>query len=299
MLNIKEKESKNIVEIVGILKELDINEGTSKKSGKDYISATAKVVLDQDINGVATECVVPVRFFAMKEKADGSENKVYSRIQSYRENFTSISAAEDASKADRVKISGARISENPYVNQSNTLVEKNFVINGSFINKARETDVDGATFEVSGVVGKIMPEVDSEDNETGRLIVHLIIVEYNGNVSVLKMVAEGPAKAHIEQNWNQGDTVNANGIINMCASVKTITEEQGFGPPLVKKQTTYRQELVIIGGSGTGLDEAYSYDGDDIRVALSNRTAKLNELKENVKSSNSTPKAAPKKGFEF
>jgi hypothetical protein len=46
MLNIKEKESENVVEIVGILSELDITDGTSKGTGKDYISATAKIRLD-------------------------------------------------------------------------------------------------------------------------------------------------------------------------------------------------------------------------------------------------------------
>lgn len=299
MLNIKEKESKNFVEIVGILKELDINEGTSKNSGKNYVSATAKVLLDQEVNGVATECVVPVRFFAMEKKTDGTDNKAYARILGYKEQFTSISAAEDASKADRVKISAAKISENPYMSQNGTLVEKNFTINGSFLNKARDTDVEGATFEVSGVVGKIMPEVDSEGNETDRLIINLIVVEYKGKVSVLKMVAEGPAKAHIEQNWNQGDTVNANGIINMCASVKTTVEEQGFGPALVRTQTTYRQELVIIGGSGNGLEEAYSYDGDDVRVALSERTARLEEIKSAAKTQSSAPAKSSSKGFEF
>ena len=38
MLNIKETESKNEVEVVGILKELEVKTGTSKKNGKDYVS---------------------------------------------------------------------------------------------------------------------------------------------------------------------------------------------------------------------------------------------------------------------
>jgi hypothetical protein len=46
MLNIKETESKNIVEVTGILNELEVTTGTSKKTNKDYVSATAKIRLD-------------------------------------------------------------------------------------------------------------------------------------------------------------------------------------------------------------------------------------------------------------
>ena len=296
MLNIKEKESKNFVEIVGILKELDINEGTSKNSGKNYISATAKVLLDQEVNGVATECVVPVRFFAMEKKSDGTDNKAYARIQGYREQFTSISAAEDASKADRVKISAAKISENPYVSQNGTLVEKNFTINGSFLNKARDTDVEGATFELSGVVGKLLPEVGADGEETGRLLVDFVVIGYKGIANVIRMVATDAAKAHIENNWQPGDTVNVNGIINMYSATRVTYEEQGFGKPLERKTTEYRQELVIIGGSQCGLEEAYSYDASDVKVACDERVAYLATLGD-AKKESAPAKEKPK--FQF
>lgn len=298
MLNIMEKESKNIVEVTGILNELEVVTGTSKKTGKDYVSATAKVRLDQDINGVVTENLIPVRFFAMKLKNDGTPNQAYQRILDYGQNLISATAAEDASKASKVKITGARLAENPFVRQDGTLVERNFIINGSFMNKQRDGDVEGATFELSGVVGKLLNETDKDGNDTGRLLVDFIVVGYKGTINVIRMVAEGPAKAHIEQNWSQGDTVNVNGIINMYSSTRIVYEEQGFGKPLERRIPEYRQELIIIGGSQCGLEEAYSYDASDIKVGIEKRTAELATLQPSSKKDSSTA-AKEKPKFQF
>lgn len=279
MLNIKEKESKNIVEVTGILNEMEVNTGTSKKTGKDYVSATIKVRLDQEINGVATENLIPVKFFAMKKKNDGTDNKAYQRILDFEKNFISATASENgAAGASRIKVTGAKIAENAYVRQDGSLAEKNFVINGSFINKQRDGDVEGATFELSGVVGKLLPEVGADGEETGRLLVDFVVIGYKGIANVIRMVATDAAKAHIENNWQPGDTVNVNGIINMYSATRVTYEEQGFGKPLERKTTEYRQELVIVGGSQCGLEEAYSYDASDVKVACDERVAYLATL---------------------
>lgn len=298
MLNIKEKESKNIVEVTGILNEMDVNTGTSKKTGKEYVSATIKVRLDQEINGVPTENLIPIKFFAMKKKNDGTDNKAYQRILDFEKNFTSATASENgAAGASRIKVTGCKLAENAYVRQDGSLAERNFVINGSFINKQRDGDVEGATFELSGVVGKMLPEVDSATGEeTGRLFVDFIVIGYKGVAHVIRMVAEGPAKSHIETNWTQGDTVNVNGIINMYSATRITYEEQGFGKPLERKTTEYRQELIIIGGSQCGLEEAYSYDASDVKVAIDERTAYLASLSE-AKKEAAPAKEKPK--FQF
>lgn len=297
MLNIKETESKNIVEVTGILNELEVTTGTSKKTNKDYVSATAKIRLDQDINGVVTENIIPVGFYANKLKNDGTENKMYKRILEYGQTLISATAAEDPSMASKVKISGASLTENAYYRQDGTLVEKNFAIRGSFINKQRDTDEEGATFEVSGVVGKMLNEVDKDGQETGRLFVDFIIIGYNGVAHVIRMVAEGASKAHIENNWNQGDTVNVNGKINMYSSIRIVKEEQGFGEPIERKIPEFRQELVIIGGSKYGLDEAYSYDSGDVKVAIDERAAYLKSLEQAKKATTTSTAKKPNFGF--
>ena len=60
MLNINEVESTNVVEIAGILKELDVEEKTTN-DGRDYVSAKAVIKVDQEINGQAVACEIPVR----------------------------------------------------------------------------------------------------------------------------------------------------------------------------------------------------------------------------------------------
>lgn len=300
MLNIKETESKNEVEVVGILKELEVKTGTSKNTGKDYVNLTAKVIVDQEINGKMTENLIPVKMMAMKLKKNGEANPAYQRIVDYGERFTSAAAAEDITKASRVRVTGCKLKENPYLRTDGSLLEKNFTIDGSFISKAGDSDEDQAIFEVSGVVGQLINETDKDGNDSGRLIVNLVVIGYNGVANVIKMVAEGAAKSHIEQNWSTGDTVKASGRINMCANVKVYYEEQGFGAPLEKKKTEFRQELVILGGSSGGLDEAYSYDADDVKMALNDRTARIEEIRSNPKkTSTSTSPAKGRPDFNF
>ena len=66
----------------------------------------------------------------------------------------------------------------------------------------------------------------------------------------------------------------------MTYTVKTWTEEQGFGEPIKRQRTESRRELIITGGSPSGLDEEYSYDMDAIKIALDDRQGRINKLSE-------------------
>ena len=298
MLDIKTKQSKNEVYISGILKELDVKEKTTG-DGRDYVSVLATVRADQEVDGEMTENEYPVRLFAFKKKSNGEDNKLYPIYVKYAENFTSLSAAETPNQASRVTVYGDRVnlSENIYYNaNTQKLFEKSFQINANFLNAARESDEEGGHFELSGVIGKTYEETDKDGAETGRLIIDFIIIGYNGRADVVKLYAKGNAKSFIEQNWNDGDTVKVTGDIVMSYKVDTILEEQGFGKPIERRVTTSRRELIITGGSNSGLEEELSYDANDIKVALNERNARK-EAAKTPKSGTTT--AAKKTGFDF
>lgn len=281
MLDIKKVQSTNRVNITGTLSELDIEERLTR-DGRQFITGTAKVRVDQEIGGEMTENEVPVRMFSMRNKSDGTENKMYDNIKQMAERFTSLAAAENPSQASRVSITGARLEENAWVDRNGEIHSGGFQISTNFMNPEREGDKEQAKFELSGVIANISEETDRNGEETGRLILKFIVVGYNGKADLITLIAQNPiAVNHIRQNWEKGDTVSLTGVINITHKVETWEEEQGFGEPITRTRTVSKSELLITGGSPSGLDEDMSYDNDSIKLALDDRMVRLNALKEN------------------
>lgn len=283
MLDIKKTESMNTVNIVGVLKELYIEEKvTSDKRG--YVQGKAIIAVDQEIDGAMVENEIPVRMFSMKKKKDGTDNAVYAAIVRMKENFTSLAAAETPSQASRVAITSGQLQENCWYDKTKGTVRTGFQISSNFMNKAKDEQNNCATFELTGVIGQISEETDRNGDETGNVLVKLIVVGYprnnNGYVEVINLVAKSPlAVEHIRNNWNQGDTVRVAGIVNISYHVTTWKEEQGFGDAIERTKTETKKELIITSGSATGFDEENSYDSDSIKIALNERSARLEELK--------------------
>lgn len=302
MLNIKERESTNVVEIAGILKDLNVEEKQTT-DGRGYVSCQATVKVDQEINGKAVECEIPVRMFSMALKKDGGPNKIYQSIVKYKDQFTSLAACPENQPelASKVIINAGRLEENIWVDPNSGEERSTFQISTNFMNAPRNTSdfTEGATFELSGIILTKTNEVDGNGDDTGRLKVKFGVVRYGGRLDVIDLIAESAnAVNFIEQNWSEGDTVNLNGAISINQSTKTWTEEQGFGEPIVRTKTVSRKELIILGGSASGLEEDYSYDNDAVKQALDERKVRIEELKQkaNVKGKTQAPK---QNGFGF
>ena len=233
----------------------------------------------------------------MEKKSDKvSDNPNYNRILGYKDTFTSLAAAEKPENASRITVA-ANIGENMWVDAQTKELRTNFRISSNFINKARETDEEKASFELSGVVGKITPEFDKDGNETGRIVVKFIIVQFGGKTDIIDLIAADTAKAHIETNWSEGDTVKAVGVINMKQKTVTWTESQGFGEPVKRTRTESSRELIITGGSAGGLEDMFSYDADDIKAALNERQKRIEELKNGANKPAPAPASTPNFGF--
>lgn len=291
MLDIMKTESRNEVNITGILSELDIAEGTTA-DGRDWIRGTANVQVDQETNGVVSENIIPIHMFSMRLKKDGELNKVYDIILGYKKAFTSLAAAEDPSEASRVSVSGGKLVENVWIDPSTGKERSNFQITTNFIKKTN-SETEEAKFQLSGVVIKMIEETDREDNPTGRLLLKFGVVKYGGKIDILTLIAQDSAKAHIEQNWQEGDTVKVTGKVIMTQKTIKTVEEQGFGEPIVSEKTVSSKELIIIGGSAGGLEESQSYDADSIKKACLERLQKIEALKENKAPAQHTAKTSP------
>lgn len=281
MLDIEKVQSVNEVTVIGVLKKLDVEEKETT-DGRKYITATASVGVDQEINGVMTENIIPIQSFSMRKKTDGTDNKAYDNILAMK-NFVSEAAAEDCAPT-RVMFSGrtCNINENIYVNRAGKLIDGIFQINCNFPNEDRRNLPDEATFTLTGVVGSIKPEY-KDDEETGRIKVKLIVVGYRGKANVIELIAEaGNAANFVEQNWHEQDTVSLTGAINMTYKVEEKKVEQAFGAPVIERHTVSKNELIITGGSFP-LDEDKSYDSGQVKVALGERQARIKENEDAAK----------------
>lgn len=292
MLDIKKVQSTNKVTVCGTLSELNIEEKQTS-DGRGYVSGTATVKVDQEVNGVMVENEIPVRMFSMRLKSDGNKNAVYDGIVKMKEDFTSLAAAEVPSQATRVLITSGQVQENMWLDKQTGQPKTNyFQISSNFIRKAGSEDTDKATFELSGVIGEIIDEVDKNGDETGRLKIKFIVVGYMGRVDVIELIAESPnAVNHIRTNWEKGETVTLAGVVNMTYKVVTWMEEQGFGPAIERRRTESKRELIITSGSPSGLDEETSYDNDSIMIALEERKGRIEKLSEKKTSTPSTNKS--------
>jgi hypothetical protein len=302
MLDIMKRESINEFIINGVLNEIDVKEGTSPKTNDGWISCEAAIRVDQEINGKVEENIIPIKLFSNRHKKDSSGkpsnelNVNYDRIKEYGEKLIALGSVEpgEEGKASRVSVT-ASIRENSFAGRDGRIVNT-WQLSTNFINSMKNSDDEEATFLVTGVVVKKIHETDREGEETGRLIVKLCIVGWNGSANVIDFIAEGSAADHIDRNWEQGDTIKAAGVIAMTKKTVKTTEDVGFGEPIVHTRTETRRELIIKSGSGAGLSEDESYDSDDIKVALDKRKAYLTSLENAPKA---TSVAKKNDGFGF
>lgn len=289
MLNIKEAQSTNVVEISGILSQLEV-EQKKTADGRNYASAKATIKVDQEIGGKMVENEIPVKLFSMELKSDGKVSKIYTGILEMRDKFTSLAALPDdeKDKASKVVITSGQLKENIWVDPNSGQVRTGFEIDSNFMNAPRQGAEfeSSARFELSGVIMDTVRETDANQEETGRLKVKVAVVGWTGKdgvtrVDVIDLIAASDSAVNfIESNWEKGDTVNINGAISFNQSTKVWYEEQGFGEPIKRTKTQTRKELIILGGSPSGLEEEYSYDANDIKAGLAARAARVEEQKE-------------------
>lgn len=303
MLNIKTVQSTNQCVIEGILNELNIEEKTGS-DGTQYVMGTAKIRVDTVVDGEPVENIIPIFMYSKRLKNNGELNKVYDMIVGYKNNFTSAAVVEDISKASRVICAGknCNIVENMWVPNGKNTVTSTFRIATNFINHSRSEDSnseDKATFELSGVILGIKPELNKNEEETGRIIVDMGVVGYQGRIDVIPLIAEGTKKAHVESNWEKGDTVTVVGVINMSSTVQEWKEELGFGEPITRQRTISKRELLIMGGSSCGNEEALSYDSGDVKVALAERKKRQEMLIEKASNSSAANKTKSNTDFGF
>lgn len=294
------RQAENKVFIEGILSEIDIVERTYTKDGvqNNALAGQIKVRVEQKINGIDKILEIPVHVFVNEMTKKGTKNPAYESIDTVRREFISIASGAGVEGADRIRISGASIQMNEYWADENRLSSYPR-INASFVQRVKRDEfTPKAQFSTELVVSKMINEVDKDGVETGRLKVEGILPQYGGRVDVVPFIAENPNVVDaISQYWQPKDTVKVSGKLNFSSTVEIYTEEQGFGEPIEKKRTINVSELVITGGSQTPLEGDFAFNEEEIKNALAERKARLENRKAKELARSSSRTAPAQSGF--
>ena len=260
------------INIEGILteKKLEVKPG---KDGKNTIQGELSVKTS-DTN------TVRVRVYVSEFTKDGNQSKAWPKMNAVMRDYHSV-AEVGLENATKVQISSGQIRIQTYMGKNG--LQEGFVSYGaSFIDHVDEAKAPynpHATFEVEGYVKSIVPEVNKEGEETGRLKLNLWVPTYDGIEPMTLFVPEHLVD-QVQDLYEPGQTAQFDGELKNNVIVKEQVIHMAIGGDKVKKDYTYVDERVMTGGSYP-YEEEKAYSAEAIKIAVANREASIEEMKKN------------------
>ena len=278
--NLRQSNAKVFIE--GLVSEKDLTVKTEDGKTKITGSLTVKT---SDVN------FVKFSINANEKTNAGTDNKCYAGLLTVMNEYKTIAEVGEE-EADKVKVTG---DLNLYTSAQTGANIVGFKSN--FFNrvKANEEFEQKAEFSVEVFISAIIPEMNTEGEETGRVLVKGWVPTYNG-IEPITLVAADDIGAAVECAFEPGQTVEFMGdIVNN--RIETVTEiPMAIGKPKKKVKVDFKNELVITGAS-TAYEEGETpekpYDAEVIKAAIQERTNKIEEAKAKAQSGQKTNNTKP------
>lgn len=281
--------------------ETNLRQSTTKINCEGIVSEKDLKVVTEDgatkIQGTLTVKTSDTNFIRfnvnVNEKTkNGTDNKTYAGIQTVMDTYKSI-AEFGEEEADRVRVNG---DINIYTGQNGT----NVGYKSNFFNRLKNPDEldPKAEFTIEMFISSIAPEVNTDGEETGRIVVNGWTATYAG-VEPVKLIAEGEVANAVDSTFEPGQTVEFYGdVINN--KIEKITEiPVAIGKPRRKVESSYKNELIITGASEAyeeGVTPEKPYEAETIKAAIQERQNKLEEAKAKAQSGQKPVGAAKPSG---
>lgn len=205
------------------------------------------------------------------------ESKAYPKVVEWANKVKSV-ADSSYEEATEVSITGS-FANNDYVNSEDKLIETT-KIDVAFFN-----DVDGdykGTADIEGYIQFINSETKGDDKEeTGRLRATILTTDFFGNViPVRNIIVPKELREGFEDAYEVGQTAKVYVDFTLNKAESKPKKTGGLG---VQRETEGKSYVeMILTGADPAIDEddAGALSKEAIRIALSERKAKLEELKE-------------------
>ena len=291
MANTTLKALKNTVDVIGRVKEVNLELGTTR-DGKENIKGNVVVLVEESVNGEARSHDIRVRVYSNKFKRDGNINGLYTGYETVMNEYKSIADVGDKKEADLVHVQGS-LELNEYISQDGTKRSSNQV-SGKFFNRITTDDVKKrrgpkAVATIEAVVEGIKDELDQDGLPSGNKKLQAFNVDFFGElrenskpvIPFEAIVPENLADA-FDDLYDTGDTGKFSLKINNYAEEATeedVQEISGFGSTegLSEVKRNFVNNLEVIGGT-EAYQEPRAYNDEQIKEAKQFRQKAIDSL---------------------
>jgi hypothetical protein len=282
------RQGKNALTIVGAIKEHKLTKST--KDGQTSIMGSLVIKA-----GEFKE--VEVNVFVAEKNKKGDVKKTFTTLDNIlSEEYKTMANAKEDDTVTKVRIYGngdftPHFKEDMFKKKETEEVSTKIKIDLGFGNIVVDNTIAEedykAEFDVEVFVTNVEEELDSDENETGRIKVKGWLPVYGGKVIPVDMIAgttigddgeEINIAEGIQDMVEEGSTFNAWGDINFERIVEKIKKGGSIGKAKVETKNTYINELVITGGDIVE-DEEKEFDEELIKQAKLERDKAVEEKK--------------------
>lgn len=293
MANTTLKALKNTVDVIGRVKEVNLELGTTR-DGKENIKGNVVVLVEESVNGEARSHDIRVRVYSNKFKRDGNINGLYTGYETVMNEYKSIADVGDKKEADLVHVQGL-LELNEYISQDGTKRSSNQV-SGKFFKRITTDDVKRgrgpkAVATVEAVVEGIKDELDQDGLPSGNKKLSAFNVDFFGELRENSKPVI-PFEAIVPENladvfddlYDTGDTGKFSLKINNYAEEATeedVQEVSGFGitEGLSEVKRNFVNNLEVIGGT-EAYQEPRAYNDEQIEEAKQFRQKAIDALED-------------------
>ena len=272
------------VEVAGIVSSKDLK--IEQNNGQNIIKGSVSVEVDETN-------VIRFSVYTTEKKKDGSgDNVAYKGLLTVMDEFKTI-ADNGREEADKVYVNG---DLNLFTGQNG---KESVGQRASFFNRAKKLEgfEPQATFDVEMFIKTMVPEVDKEGEETGRVLVKGWVPTFNG-IEPITLIADKDLADDVQSTFKVGQTARFFGdIINNRVEIKKEIP-MALGKPRIETKVEYKNELRITGASDPYPDEPEGeipakYDKGAIELAINERQARLEAKEREAKASSAPSNARP------
>ena len=243
------EQMQNDVQIIGLLKTLDIEEKQTRK-GRDAIMGSAVIEVTDKFKHVNN---IRVNIFAFKLTNSGSQNKLYTSFETVMNEYKTIDD-NGRSEADYVRVTGS-LDSNIY--SSHGAIHSSNRIRAVFFSRVPQDEVkeQKSLCTIGVYVQKFDEAIDADGNSLGYSNITAFSVGYNGTViPIFNLSISGKVEEQFRSYYVPGSTGIMTFRMNNYAKPKEKDEEvedRGFGSSEevgATQQVDYVNNKEVTGG---------------------------------------------------
>lgn len=274
MENLKLKEQKNTVQIIGELKDIKLNWGKKDKNGREFVSGNL-IVKVTNKHGVGEHRLNIMQYKTYKT---GSENSFFKALKTIENKYNTI----ERDGQGTILKAMATIDENTYYNASKDVMVEGITLKPYKISSYKDEEADKVEQGVLASVGGYLDNIFKDEN--GKVTCRLATVNFFGNLIPIQCEVKPELADAFLDNFENESTVKSFKIeiikaakVSEAAKSSNEDEFDGFGDcEEIEDEiiTDYINANMIIGGK-PGFDPEINLDEEAVKEAYKQRELAL------------------------